>query len=249
MSQKMVYYFSAFLGSVVGGYVPVLWGAGFLSISSLIFSGFGAILGIIITWGLGRLERSMDFSKDYYNKETFSKIVLNNEVIREREFEDCKFVDCSFIDVGFKCCKFIGCAFVKCILSAIVPIDSLFVDASFHLSKAVGVDWTKASRVGELSFKDGSIDYSNFRMLKLPEMKILECSAKEVDFSESDLSGGSFNGSNFEGSIFSKTNLSKADFRSAKGYFIDARVNTIKKAKFSLPEATNLLNSFDIEVE
>ncbi len=50
MSKKVMYYLSIFIGSIVGGYVPTLWGADFLSISSLFFSSVGSILGIIIVY-------------------------------------------------------------------------------------------------------------------------------------------------------------------------------------------------------
>lgn len=48
MSKKTLVYIAAFVGSVVGGYIPAIWGAGFLSISSLLLGGVGAILGIVI---------------------------------------------------------------------------------------------------------------------------------------------------------------------------------------------------------
>ncbi len=38
------------LGSFVGGYIPALWGAGFFSFSSLIFSALGAFAGIWIAF-------------------------------------------------------------------------------------------------------------------------------------------------------------------------------------------------------
>lgn len=50
MQSKTSYYIAAFVGSIVGGYIPALWGAGFLSVSSLIFSTLGAILGIILVY-------------------------------------------------------------------------------------------------------------------------------------------------------------------------------------------------------
>ena len=48
MSKKTLVYFAAFVGGIVGGYIPVRWGAGFLSISSLLLSALGGIIGIII---------------------------------------------------------------------------------------------------------------------------------------------------------------------------------------------------------
>jgi uncharacterized membrane protein YeaQ/YmgE (transglycosylase-associated protein family) len=48
MSKKTLAYIMAFVGSLIGGYIPTFWGAGVLSVSSLLFSGLGAILGIIM---------------------------------------------------------------------------------------------------------------------------------------------------------------------------------------------------------
>jgi uncharacterized membrane protein YeaQ/YmgE (transglycosylase-associated protein family) len=50
MSGKTLYYIAAFVGSIVGGFIPTLWGAGFLSITSLIFSTVGAILAIVLIY-------------------------------------------------------------------------------------------------------------------------------------------------------------------------------------------------------
>lgn len=50
MSNKTLYYIATFVGSIIGGYIPTLWGAGFLSITSLIFSTIGAIAALVITY-------------------------------------------------------------------------------------------------------------------------------------------------------------------------------------------------------
>jgi uncharacterized membrane protein YeaQ/YmgE (transglycosylase-associated protein family) len=49
VSSKTIVYLFVFIGSIVGAYIPSLWGAGYLSISSLVFSSIGAIIGIIIS--------------------------------------------------------------------------------------------------------------------------------------------------------------------------------------------------------
>ncbi len=36
------------IGSTIGGYIPTLWGAGFLSFSSVILTAIGGILGIYL---------------------------------------------------------------------------------------------------------------------------------------------------------------------------------------------------------
>ena len=49
MSKKTLVYIAAFIGSIIGGYIPAIWGgAGLLSISSLLLGATGAILGIVI---------------------------------------------------------------------------------------------------------------------------------------------------------------------------------------------------------
>ena len=38
------------IGSLIGGYIPSLWGAGAFSISGIIFSGLGGLGGIWLAW-------------------------------------------------------------------------------------------------------------------------------------------------------------------------------------------------------
>ncbi len=48
MSPKVLVYLGMIIGSVIGGYIPTLWGAGWISYPSVFFSGVGAILGVLI---------------------------------------------------------------------------------------------------------------------------------------------------------------------------------------------------------
>jgi fluoroquinolone resistance protein len=191
----------------------------------------------------------MSFSEDSYYQEKFSKISAEKETIKTRIFEECEFANCIFVECIFDKCKFIGCHFNDSILSAGNPLNSTFINITFVKSRAIGFDWTKALKVEGLFFDGCQINYSNFKLLKLPKIKIINSEAIEVEFAESDLSSGDFKNTNFENSRFFKTNLSGADFRGAKNYFIDVKNNTLKKAYFSLPEAMVLLDSLDIIVE
>lgn len=38
------------IGSVIGGFIPALWGAGMLSFSSILLSGLGAVAGIYVAF-------------------------------------------------------------------------------------------------------------------------------------------------------------------------------------------------------
>jgi fluoroquinolone resistance protein len=191
----------------------------------------------------------MDFSRNAYYQEKLSKLSLEKETIRAKDFEECEFDSCMFVNCRFEKCKFINCKFNECILSAINPVDSRFIDVTFTKSKVIGFDWTKAQKIQELVFNNCQINYSNFKLLKLPKVKITDCEAKEVDFIETDLSEGDFKNTDFEKTRFFKTNLTGANFKNAKNYYIDVKNNTLKRTRFSLPEAMVLLDSLDIIIE
>lgn len=191
----------------------------------------------------------MSFSREYYIQETFFNVSLADEAVESIEFEECGFNGCSFISCKFLRCKFINCKFYDCITSAINSVDSIISDISFDRCKVIGWDWTKASQLHGLSFTGCQLNYSNFAALKLSGIKMISCDAKEVNFNGTDLRDGIFTGTDLERSIFHKTNLTKADLRGAFNYTIDARNNTLKKTRFSLPDALSLLNSLDIIIE
>jgi hypothetical protein len=46
MSRKSLIYIGAFIGSIVGGYLPTLWGAGAFSGTSFLVGTIGTALGI-----------------------------------------------------------------------------------------------------------------------------------------------------------------------------------------------------------
>lgn len=54
MDSKRTIYLFMFVGGMVGGYIPLLWGAGYFSFSSIIFNGLGALAGIWIGFKLTR---------------------------------------------------------------------------------------------------------------------------------------------------------------------------------------------------
>lgn len=52
MERKTLVWIAVFLGSIIGGYIPSLWGAGIFSFSSVVCSSIGAIVGIWLVWKL-----------------------------------------------------------------------------------------------------------------------------------------------------------------------------------------------------
>ena len=191
----------------------------------------------------------MAFTKKLYYREKFVKTVLTEERIQARVFEECEFNNCSFTGCKFESCKFLNCKFNECDLSSVIPMGCHFTDVRFLRCKAIGIDWTKAQKMRDISFIECLINYSNFTLLKLPKLKMIKCEAKEVTFIETDLSDGDFKSTDFEKSTFFKTDLTNADFGKAINYFIDIKTNTLKKTHFSLPEAMSLLNALDIIID
>jgi predicted MFS family arabinose efflux permease len=56
--QKFLINFGMVVGSLIGGYIPALWGAGMFSISGMLLSVLGGVLGI---WLGYRLSQTMGF--------------------------------------------------------------------------------------------------------------------------------------------------------------------------------------------
>ncbi len=189
------------------------------------------------------------FIADAYLKETFSSIVVSDETIEKKVFEECRFDHCSFTNCKMAKCKFINCRFENSIMSSVTPMNCVFQSPRYIRCKLMGMDWTRSAELSELDFKECQLNYSNFKLVKIPRVKMINCEAKEVDFIETDLSKGDLRQTDFENSRFFKTNLSSADLRGAKNYCIDIKVNILKKARFSLPEVMLLLNSLDISIE
>jgi uncharacterized membrane protein YoaK (UPF0700 family) len=52
METKLIW-LGMFVGSTIGGFVPMLWGDGALSLSSVFFSAVGGVLGIWLGYRLG----------------------------------------------------------------------------------------------------------------------------------------------------------------------------------------------------
>jgi fluoroquinolone resistance protein len=192
---------------------------------------------------------STPFTEESYYQQTFTRLELAGETVSSVTFEECAFEGCSFINTRLTGARFTGCKFNDCVLSAVIPLNSRFENLVFSSCKTIGIDWTKAQAFREITFKDCQLNYSNFRFMKIPRLKMTGCEVIDADFTEADLSGGDFKNSNFEKTRFMKTNLTGADFKGAKNYAIDPRMNTLKKTRFSYPEVITLLNSLDIIIE
>ncbi len=188
-----------------------------------------------------------------YSNQVFEKLELEGAELQGVSFHDCTFVKCSFANAKLAQCRFDNCNFVSCNLSLLNVRGSAFREVSFSSSKLLGIDWTMArwpsvALSGQLRFEECLLNSSSFFGLYLQELKMEACQAHDVDFTEADCGHASFLQTDFAGATFHQTKLVKADFSDATNYVIDVRTNKINGARFSLPDAVNLLRSLDIEI-
>ena len=187
----------------------------------------------------------------HYHDQDFRNLNLDGLRLIESEFHDCRFESCSFAESILLSCRFVACEFVECDLSLARVTGSAFSACRFVDSRVLGVDWTQADWSGvslgqPIGFERCALSHSTFIGLSLPGVQIKECLAADVDFREADLSGADFSQSDLTESLFNNTNLSKSDLRTARNYTIAPEQNTLKGARFSLPEAMSLLFNMDI---
>ena len=186
-----------------------------------------------------------------FDETEFKNLNYDGQIIQGKEFIECVFAKCSFREAEFIDCKFSQCTFIDCDLSVMKVKGSVFTETKFKNSKVIGVNWVeaawkKAGFLNMVGFENCTVNYSIFFGLTLKDFVLKNCTALEVDFAESDLTKANCQGTDFAKSRFMNTNLIEADFVDATNYSIDARINTLKKTKFSLPEAEALLHSLDI---
>jgi fluoroquinolone resistance protein len=196
------------------------------------------------------------FPDDDYDVQTFRGLKHEGTQIEGVAFLDCTFINCSFRETIFKACKFQGCVFKKCDLSLAQVERCTFTNTLFKDSRLLGVNWTKASwgkselhvLLKTIDFTNCVLNYSSFTGLNLEKMVMRRCTALEVDFSEANLRAADCMFTDFTKSQFRHTDLTGTDLRGATNYFIQPGLNTLKKTRFSLPEAMSLLYNLDIEI-
>ena len=188
-----------------------------------------------------------------FNSQTYKKLVQRGETFKKKEFDSCTFLKCVFSESIFEDCSFRNCVFRGCEMNLIKINGCSFSDTHFENSQLLGVNWTETSMAKikfpfskPVGFTGCVINHSIFMWLNLQEIKLTKCIAHDADFSEADMTHANCTQTDFSNSRFWHTNLTGADFSGATNYSIAANLNTLKKTKFSLPEAMSLLYSLDI---
>lgn len=196
--------------------------------------------------------------QQFFEQVKLSELMLQELELTGKHFESCSFSNCDMSGVVLSECTFSDCKFTNCNLSLMKMPHSDMGNGCFMDCKMVGIDWTaaqwrksmtKRKRVFSLSFQRCLLDYSVFIAMQMYGVRFEGCSLRNVGFESADMESAEFTNCDLGGAIFADTNLLKADLSMARNYTINARNNTITKAKFSMPEATALLYALDIIIE
>jgi fluoroquinolone resistance protein len=192
-------------------------------------------------------------TQNEYTNQEIKGVVYKNGILRRKEFTSCLFLKCSFSETVFEECHFNACIFRKCDLSLVHFKDCSFSETRFEDSQVIGVDWTETTWASSkftlakpVDFLSCVLNFSTFMGMNLKQINLIKCIAREVSFEEANLTSANCSYTDFTNSRFLHTNLTGADFTGAKNYTIAAHLNTLKKTRFSLPDAMSLLYSLDI---
>lgn len=199
------------------------------------------------------MARNVPRSDSQYEDETFEGVDLAKAELERSQFYGCTFEDCVLRESLLRECRFIECAFSGCDLSLAQVFRSAFSASRFERCQLVGVNWTHAewgddSLKAPAGYFASALNHSTFLGLNLEGISIVDCAAADVDFRDGNLRRVDFGGTDLSGSLFNHTDLAGADFSRARNYRIDPSQNTLRNAKFALPEALSLLYSMDIRL-
>ena len=195
----------------------------------------------------------MDLSEEQkeYVAQEFKGLNHKGGVIRSKEFEACMFLKCCFQGGLFQHCAFRDCVFRASDLSFVRFDGCKFANCRFESCDLISIDWTQAAWPKAwlrepVHYIECALNHSLFIGVSLRGVTMTRCVARNVDFEDCDMTRADCRFTDFTESRFLHTNLTQADFTGATNYVISAAANTLKKTKFSLPEAMALLYSLDI---
>lgn len=191
---------------------------------------------------------------NYLENERFQGLRFTEEV-----FEGFTLVDCSFSDCVFERCTALRCVLTECRFQncRIADLKCEYSQVKFlalEQCSLTGVNWglllpsggfgtplerLEACRLKYCFFTGMDLRRFSFSGSALQECMFTDCRLGESDFQDCGLGG----------TEFFRCDLSGADFRQARDYRVDLPSCTVKGAKFSLPEAADLLCSLGIRLD
>ncbi len=165
------------------------------------------------------------------------------------QFEDCSFDRCDLHGRDLRGCKFVDCTFKACDLVVAKVVNSVFVPVGFRECRLSGINWSVAGKLESVAFERCQLNDGTFLGLQLGGCQFTDCLARSTSFRDANLAGASFRGSDLSMAEFVNCDLRGTDFRQARGYVLSPAENRLEKARFSWPEAMNLLKGLGILID
>lgn len=172
-------------------------------------------------------------------------------------FEDCYFENCRLTQQEVSNCMFSGCRFVSCRIAAPKLKGTQMLACEFENCDLSGMDWL--ALMDQRKLEMGFLPFDSLKGCSLRHCVFFGLDLKGIDLTGADLTGSVFDSCNLEsakfgdcklgGVTFAQNNMCKADFRGAVDYYFSLEGNRITGARFSLPEAVNLLSALGIVIE
>lgn len=164
-------------------------------------------------------------------------------------FYRCVFTDCSFQARRLEECTFDDCTFVRCNLSLMEMAGAVFTGVKFADCKMLGLNWSGTGGFLSASYSGCIMENNVFADMNLSRFRFTSCLLANSTFSHTRLNHAVFDDCDLTQCCFHQADLSHADFRTSRNYYMNAETNTLKKTRFSLPEAVSLLANLDIVLE
>jgi uncharacterized protein YjbI with pentapeptide repeats len=180
-----------------------------------------------------------------FEKQDYTKVPL-----KKGAYDNCKFINCSFLNSDLSNVNFTTCEFQDCDWSNTNIKHTVLNEVCFSNCKLLGLQFDHCSDfLFSVEFIKCNLSFSSFYNLRAKKTSFKDCILHQVDFTTAELSSSVFDNCDFKSATFERTILEKVDFRSSYNYIIDPEMNTVKKAKFSMPEVLGLLRKYNIEVK
>lgn len=191
----------------------------------------------------------------YFERKFFENLKFNGEVFRNFHFEDCTFKGCNFDECELTQCFFSDCFFDKCVITNLkVSGNSQIQFCTFSNCQLIGINWNELLPSGRFAdpikkFQNCCLKYNTFTNINFRKFVFSENEISHSMFAECPLVEAKFKRCNLDKTEFLHCDIQKADFREAIGYQVDIMTCKMKNAKFSFPEAVNLLNALGVKID
>ncbi|WP_455501493.1 pentapeptide repeat-containing protein [Gemmiger sp.] len=176
----------------------------------------------------------------------------------EETFYDCDLSDCTFLDCTFENCKLdhtvlTECQFIHCTVTGLKTTMSRAKFTDYQNCTLNNIDWMSLQGDGAFadpieSLRDCCLKYNTFTEMNFTKFKFAGNEIQRSMFAKCNLVGADFERCDLTDTEFFQCDMRKANFKDAGGYKVDIFGSKLQDAKFSLPEAVNLLGDLHIKL-